>query len=226
MGLLGILDGVLELVAPTKCAGCDLPGSLLCDACVGILPRIDVAGACPRCGAPFGWLVCTECWEREWSFTQARCAGELERPLSRMVTLYKDGGERRLARVLAALALEAASDWSEWADSLEYVPATPSARRRRGFDHAEEVARLVASEWAIECTHALERTRARDQRTLDRSQRLANAQQTFTARRRVGGRVVLLDDVFTTGATLDAAASTLLEAGAAEVRVIAIARAW
>ena len=226
MGFLDALDGLLELIAPTRCAGCDLPRTLLCDSCLERLPLIDPAGACPRCGAPFGWLVCTECWEREWSFAEARCAGELERPLSRLVTLYKDGGERRIAQLLASMVVETAGDWSGWVDRVAYVPATAAARRKRGFDHAERVARMVAAAWDVECSDALLRSRARDQRTLDRTERLANVRSTFSARGRVDGRVLLIDDVFTTGATLEAAASALLEAGAAEIRVIAIARAW
>ena len=223
---MGLFDGFLELVAPTRCAGCDLPGSLLCDACVDRLPLIDGDGACPRCGAPFGWLVCTECWEREWSFTATRCAGELESPLSRMVTLYKDGGERRLVTLLAGLALRSAPDWAAWADAVAYVPATDAARRKRGFDHAERIAREIADAWRVPCVDALSRRRARDQRKLDRNGRFANAERTFGCRDRMRGRIALVDDVFTTGATAESAASTLLVAGASEVRVIALARAW
>lgn len=223
---MGLLDGLLELVAPTRCAGCDLPGDLLCAACAERLLLIDAEGACPRCGAPFGWLVCTECWETAWSFGAARCAGELEAPLSRLITLYKDGGERRLASVLARLAADATPAWAEWADAVTFVPATTAARRRRGFDHAEWMARQVADAWAVPCVRALERGSARDQRTLDRAGRFANAAHTFAADNGVSGNVVLVDDVFTTGATLESAAETLLESGAREVRVLAVARAW
>lgn len=224
--LQALLDGLLELLAPTRCAGCDLPGTLLCDVCLEQIAFIDPAGACSRCGAPYGWLVCTECWEREWSFAAARCAGELEAPLSRLVTLFKDGGERRLASMLATLVATTAAEWRSWADVVTYVPATDAAHARRGFDHARLVAHDVAAAWNVPCADTLERRRARDQRTLGRIDRFTNAERTFVVRAAVQGRVVLVDDVFTTGATVHAAARALADAGAAEVRVAAVARAW
>ncbi|NTU89736.1 MAG: hypothetical protein HGA54_07520, partial [Actinobacteria bacterium] len=54
-------EGFLELAWPARCVGCDLPGTLLCADCEGSLPLIDVATACPSCGAPYGVVVCTEC---------------------------------------------------------------------------------------------------------------------------------------------------------------------
>jgi hypothetical protein len=54
---------ICSRLAPTRCAGCDMPGALLCRReCARALPRIDRRWACPRCGAPFGYLTCTECW--------------------------------------------------------------------------------------------------------------------------------------------------------------------
>ena len=73
---------------------------------------------------------------------------------------------------------------------------------------------------------ALQRTAARDQRALGRQERATNAAGTFVAIGRAPQRVLLTDDVFTTGATLDAAAAALLSAGTDAVRVAAVARAW
>jgi len=58
---VGLLEGLLELLCPTRCAGCDMPGQVLCGSCHAALPQIERASACVRCGAPFGHLVCTEC---------------------------------------------------------------------------------------------------------------------------------------------------------------------
>lgn len=223
---MALLRGVLELVAPTRCAGCDLPGTLLCDTCVERLQLIEEPGACPRCGAPFGWLVCTECWERPWTFEAARCAGPLEPPLSRVVTLYKDGGERRLGILMATLMAETVGEWGGWTDVIAYVPATDSARRRRGFDHMEHMASEVARLVGVPCARVLERRTARDQRQLDRAGRMQSAAHTFVCPGSVHGRVLVIDDVFTTGATLDAAADALIDAGAVGVRAAAVARVW
>ncbi len=227
MGLLaGLAEGLLEMAYPTRCAGCDLPGSVLCDRCRGALPFIDRATACPRCGAPFGRLVCTECWNHDFEFSAGVSVGSLEHPLSRLVTLYKDAGERRLAHELAGLLVAAVEPWRGWADVVTHVPATPRAQRRRGFDHAAEVTAEVADALGVPHVTALSRRLASDQRALGRVQRFTNACGTFEAISRVRGRVLLVDDVLTTGATVDDAARSLIRAGATDVRVATIARAW
>jgi predicted amidophosphoribosyltransferase len=222
-----MLDSLAELLFPTRCAGCDLPGGLICARCAERLPLIDPATACPRCGAPTVSECCVECADVSFAFSGARCAGVLEPPLSRMVTLHKDAGERRLAPALASLALDALSGWLEWPDAICGVPASPAAVLRRGFDHG---ASLAASLGSLARIPAIEPLRCRprlDQRALTREQRRANAARSIVSRRgvHVPSRVLLVDDVFTTGATLDAAACALLSGGAAEVRVVAVARA-
>ena len=222
-----LTEALAELFFPTRCAGCEMPGALLCDRCRADLPRIDSTGACPRCGAPFGYLVCTECWSREWAFEAALAVGSLEAPLARTVVLHKDAGERRLGQLLGALAAEQVSGvWPGWAECVVYVPATTAALRRRGFDHGRAIALSLGAELGVPVVDALHRTAARDQRRLGRVERESNAAGTFLSVGSVSGRVLLSDDVFTTGSTLDAAAAVLLQSGAGAVRVCAVARAW
>lgn len=224
---MSLVDALLELAFPTRCAGCELPGAVLCASCTERLPMPDPKSACPRCGAPFGALVCTECWERVWAFEATLCLGELEAPLARAIVLHKDAGERRLGPALAALLAEkVAAEWSGWPDLVAYVPATDAARQRRGFDHGHAIASAIAQHLGVPLSEVLRRGRTRDQRTLDRAGRASNASGSFSACGEVGGNVLLCDDVFTTGATLDEAALVLLGAGARIVRCAAIARAW
>jgi len=224
-----LIAGLLEAIAPTRCAGCDLPGGLLCEACRDSLPRIEMAHACPRCGAPFGWIVCTECWETEFSFSEARCVGTLERPLSRCVTLYKDGGERRLAPVMGALLAEALESWRGWPDAVVPIPASSEALRRRGFDHVFLLAEEIAASLGVGLERPLVRIGAcRDQRRLGREARRLNVRGVLEVRpdTAIPERVLLVDDVFTTGSTLDEAAAAMMLAGSREVRVCSVARAW
>lgn len=221
------IEGLAELLFPTRCAGCEMPGAVLCDSCTDALPLIDRDGACLRCGAPFGYLVCTECWDREWSFEAALALGEFEPPLARAVVLHKDAGERRLASVLGTLlAQQTSATWPCWADGVAYVPATRAAMRRRGFDHGRAIAASLACSLDVPLLDVLARASARDQRALGREDRAANAAGTFSANGVLVGRVLLCDDVFTTGATLDAASVALLEGGAEVVRAVAVARTW
>ena len=226
-----LIEGLAELIFPTRCAGCELPGALLCDACRARLPLIAPASACPRCGAPYGELVCTECWNREWSFEAALALGEFEAPLARAVVLHKDASEQRLGEVLGMLLAEAVqARWPAWAQTVTFVPATRQALQRRGFDHGRGIASALAAGLGVPVVEALVRREARDQRALGRKDRALNASGSFAARPDVAEapppRVLLCDDVFTTGATLDAAAAVLLGAGAEEVRCATVARAW
>jgi predicted amidophosphoribosyltransferase len=221
------LAAAADVVWPARCAGCDLPGALLCERCASVLPLIDRATACPRCGAPDGLHGCAECARTPLVFERARCAGVLEWPLSRAVTLLKDAGELRLVSVLAELASAAAGDWTSWAQAVAFVPASPAAVVRRGFDHGALLATAFGCAAGVPAVDALRARPRRDQRGLSREKRGANARASVGARTGVAvpPRVLVLDDVFTTGATLDAAAAALLDAGAREVRVVAVARA-
>jgi len=222
-----LLEGLAELVFPTHCAGCELPGAVLCDACREALPRVSAECACPRCGAPFGALVCTECWDREWAFEAALSLGEFAAPLARAVVLHKDAGERRLGPALGELLAEqVALRWPGWPDAVTFIPATRAAVRRRGFDHGRGIAETIAATLGVPLLELLERSAALDQRVLGRVERARNVAGSFSAREVSAVRVLVCDDVFTTGATLDAAAGVLLDAGVVAVRCATVARAW
>lgn len=216
-----------ELVAPTRCAGCDLPGELLCPDCIQSVERHDDAHSCRRCATPFGALVCTECWQQSFAFQEARALGELSGPLHRAVIMYKDAQERRLGNLLGSMLGErVVAEWSGWGSVATWIPARREALARRGFDHGHELACATAQRLGVEALPLLSRVGAEDQRRLGRLARARNTAGVFSAVGHVPRRVLVVDDVMTTGATLDSAASTLLEAGASEVRILVVARAW
>jgi ComF family protein len=223
-----VWSSLLELLIPTRCAGCDLPGDLLCEECRSSLPVIEARWACPRCGAPFGHLVCTECWRAEPAFESGVCAGLLEPPLSRCISLYKDAGERRLGTVFGDLLGTAVGAWTGWPQAVVPVPPSDCALRTRGFDHTAVIASRVAGMLGVPLVNALTCAGARDQRALGRTERRSNVEGAFVAAcvEPLPARLLLVDDVMTTGATLDAAAAVLLAGGAEVVRVGAVARAW
>ncbi|MCX8007917.1 MAG: phosphoribosyltransferase family protein, partial [Coriobacteriia bacterium] len=143
------------------------------------------------------------------------------------VALHKDPGERRYGPVLGALAATACAEWAGWPDAVVPIPPTPRARARRGYDHTLPLARVVAARLDVQVVQSLRARQRADQRSLGRNQRRENVRSAFSVRdaATIPARVLLVDDVMTTGATLDAAAAALRAAGAEEVRAVVVARA-
>lgn len=231
-------EAVLEVLAPTRCAGCERPGALICERCLAALELIDPRQSCCSCGAPFGVLQCTECTGAVLDHGRCLALAGFSGPLPRIIRAYKDGGERRLAPELAELMLACAEHAEHMAperyggmltqaDAVVFVPATAAAFRRRGFDHMERIAQSFCLCAGVPLLDALAKHGSSDQRALGRASRQASAQGAYEVVASVQGmRLLLLDDVITTGATISAAAGALVCAGAASVDALALARVW
>ena len=222
-----------EVLWPTRCALCDAPGSVLCADCERALPRLDWWRACRRCGSPFGLMQCDLCNQTALArlgrekLPFAACASAVmfdEGTSGRIVRVFKDQGEQRLSAAMAALMANALPPSWEF-DAVTFVPATLAAVRSRGFDHAQLVAVEVSSLLDAPCVEALARPKTRDQRALSGRQRIKNLAGRFRCEGTCPqSRLLLVDDVFTTGATLCAATDALLAAGCQEVRCLTFAR--
>lgn len=233
-----VAEAAAETLWPTRCAVCDAPGEVLCAACRRNLPHLDWWRACPCCGAPFGRRQCTECnavalargGRDKPPFASCASAVTFDEAAARIVRLYKDHGERRLHLPMAEImAPIVAPEWREEKPAVVAIPATASALRRRGFDHAALLADQVARLLDLRRVNALERPRSKDQRGLSRQERLGNTAGRFAAACEgpsMPSRILLIDDVCTTGATLFAATDALLAAGARQVRCLTFARVW
>jgi ComF family protein len=159
-----------------------------------------------------------------------RAAGEYEGALRDIIHAFKYEGRRSLARPLAAMMRDAAADLLADADCVVPVPLHPWRRLRRGFNQAADLARrlevpVVRALWRVHATRQqmglTAESRHRNIRgSIRRSPLLRSAVEAYCIRDRV---VVLVDDVRTTGATLDACAAALQEMGAREVRAVTVA---
>ncbi len=184
------------------------------------------APLCARCGAPTAWPVerCRECAGRRLAFGSARAAIVYRGPVRPLVRAWKEGGLRPLSSLAAELVAERVPRPA--ADLITYIPPDGDRSLRRGHHPAEGLARELGRRWEIELRPLLSRRRPIGRQTgLRREERRANVRGAFGCRGSVRGTVVLVDDVYTTGATVGAAATALRAAGAREIHVVTLARA-
>jgi ComF family protein len=216
---------VLELLLPQRCLVCSIPGKQVCRSCASGLRKI-VPPLCEQCGAPTPWPVrrCAECAGKRIAFAQARAALAYDDPVRRIVAAWKEHGLRRLAEWAAGLVLETVDQPD--VDCLAYVPGDPDRRLKRGHHAAERLALHLGEAWGLPVAQLLGRTPgSRRQRGLTRSERRRNVAGAFRPKARAPAQVCLVDDVYTTGATVNAAASTLRKAGSERVEIVTFARA-
>jgi predicted amidophosphoribosyltransferase len=180
---------------------------------------------CERCGCPGAWPVrrCAECSGRRLAFARARSAvvyDERSRPL---LSAWKERGRRDLAVSLAAVVGDVIARPD--VGVLTFVPGDRERGRERSHVPAARLARALGRGWGLPTEELLVRVRgARRQAGLRRDERRANVRGLFASVGRAPPRVVLVDDVYTTGATASACATALRKAGARHVEVVCLAR--
>ena len=215
---------LLGLIFPRQCVVCGTGDTDVCEACAAALPRLR-APLCDRCGAPTAWPVarCSECAGRRVAFARARAAVRYQGPVPEVVSAWKERGRRHIAELAADLV--AAEVPRPDARLVTFVPADPDRGLKRDHHPAERLARNLALTWDLPCEALLARRPGRPQRGLSLHERRRNVRGAFKSRGWASSRVVLVDDVYTSGATVSAAASALRRAGARGVEVVSFARA-
>lgn len=201
-----MLLSAVSLAARPRCFGCLAPGDWLCPGCRGALKppeRDETIAGVTRAHIP-------------WHYAGA--ARDL-------VLALKLRGKRPAARPLAEAVVRRIQASGTAAEAIAWVPGRRRDIRIRGFDHAELIAREVSRLTGLPTTRLLERVMDRpDQTTLSSQARRTNLQGAFVARS-VVGKVLLVDDLVTTGATASACARALRQAGAGLVEVASPCRA-
>ncbi len=235
---LRILRRILDPLLPPRCPGCrvllDEPGAF-CPACWRELDFI-LAPICRQCGLPLpvsgGFdgrqSLCAGCLARPPVYDRARAAVRYEPGSRRLVLSFKHGDRTELATALARLMHQAGAALVEDAQAIVPVPLHRWRLLRRRYNQAALLARAIARYAGRPyLAHELRRIRATpSQGGRSRAGRWRNVAGAFRARSRhiAGRRVLLVDDVMTTGATLEAAARACLAAGACGVDALVFAR--
>jgi ComF family protein len=173
----------------------------------------------------FETFVCNECMGVDFGFESARAPLRYTGVGKEIVHTLKYSGYTRVVERLAAPLMLGVLDPADRFDIVVPVPLHRSRLRRRGFNQAEILARGVARKINAPVSGTLQVVRrTRDQVELSAAGRRSNVAGAFRARDRIRGRVLLIDDVFTTGATMSACAESLLGAGADEVHALSLCR--
>jgi competence protein ComFC len=235
-----LLNAGLGFVYPEVCQVCGegraTPAECyLCANCRASVRYIEPP-FCERCGVPFQGAIstafeCSNCRQAEWDFRSARSAVIARDPVLEVIRQYKYCRAFWFEPFLADLLIQRAAPelrLEHW-DWMVPVPLHPARQREREFNQAERLARRLSAAVGIPLnTRLLQRViPTQTQTLLSRAERLANMRRAFALRgvqALQGARIVLVDDVFTTGATTGACARVLHEAGAGQVSVWTVAR--
>ena len=230
--------GLVSLFYPAFCAICAAPieaGESLCASCTGKAPCIR-APFCAKCSQPFpgditGEFTCANCADRVLHFAAAVSAYRSRGVVREVIHSFKYGRQLHLRHQLGRWLGETLEDprlAGRRFDFIVPVPLHPARQRERGFNQADLLAAALHRSSGIPLRNILQRTRYTTTQTqFDRSERMENLKDAFRLRR--GGnvqglRMLLVDDVLTTGSTLSECASVLRAAGALSVHATTVAR--
>ena len=238
-----ILDGLLNLIYPETCFVCGVPVARQqdCGLCNGCWDRVIALKIepprCSSCGLPFynfdehSEHLCSDCIQQIPPYSGARSFGHYTAELSQVVQQLKFYGRKNLAGLLAPLLAGVFFDsWSRNDfDFIAPIPLHSRRKRERGFNQSELLSLSLSRQIGVPFRKALLRVRSTlPQVGLTNAQRLENVRNAFRCVRpqRISKqRILLIDDVMTTGATVASAARTLMDAGARRVSVLTVARA-
>lgn len=235
------LNALLAFVYPEACQLCGKARATpaQCYVCADCRADVRVLSPpfCSRCGLPFSGDItnsfeCANCRDLQWPFISARSAVIARGKMLDLIHRYKYHRACWFEPLLAEFLIKQAEPElreSGW-DWIIPVPLHPAKEREREFNQAERLARRLSQATRIPLnTHCLRRVLpTRTQTLLSRAERLANVRKAFNLNPRssdlAGRRIVLVDDVFTTGATTGACAGVLRAAGSGDVCVWTVAR--
>lgn len=232
-----IARNLINIIYPLHCLSCKkildpVSGLVVCAFCLGSI-KTNPRPYCRSCGrtVSLSGQICGECRRMNFSFESAHAAYLYEGVMKELIHLFKFKHKIQLAPLIASLFTDFIAKDPEImnaVDAVTYVPLRAESLRDREFNQSKILARAAADKFGLPLLDALEKTRpTRSQNSLPREKRLINLDGAFRVRPDIsldGLKMLLVDDVMTTGVTLNECSRTLLEAGAEQVRCLALAR--
>lgn len=225
-----MINFMLDILFPSRCAGCAAPVSSrhhnLCPACAEKIPR--PGNACPVCSSPLSGTSCGTCSDRHWFVARNITISDYSGIMKNAICKMKFGRIRALHSALGGLALRELRRSGIQADIITWVPMNPRKRWNRGFNQSELISRFISKRTGIPGQALLrEKKSARAQRKLGLRDRFINSLDRYEASKAPnlsGSSVLIIDDVYTTGSTINECARQLRLAGAARIFSLTMAR--
>ncbi len=217
----------LDWLFPPQCVGCGKRGAILCDRCQTTLKTIPI-DCCKKCGKPLhATKICQTCLTQEFSFIQARAAYLYEGIVREAIHQLKFSGNLGLANLFSKILYSVYLYGNQQVDLVTAVPLSQNKLNERGFNQSVWIGRPLATRIGVPFkSRALIKMKDTEPQVgLNRVQRHGNLKGAFIAEPKLvnGKKVLIVDDVMTTGATFQACAEALLVAGAKEIYCLSVA---
>jgi competence protein ComFC len=225
-----LVDAVLEIIYPIHCGGCGKAGDAICGDCLDSLRIVDETSTCPVCGRWIGKkTVCGECIQKKRGFQEGYYGFYFEDKLRDAIHSFKFEGRKDVGKRLVYAINAKITSFSDRFDCIIPIPVTEKRLKERGFNQSfiigDEISKITGKPIYHSILYKAKETM--DQFSLHRDDRRKNIKGAFAARkveRIKAKRVLLVDDLFTTGYTAKEASGVLKKAGARSTLFFALAR--
>jgi len=224
-----LIELAVESFFPRRCVGCGKVGGFLCSECLGKLPRL-LPPLCPNCGrSQASGIVCPDCRQRQTEIDGIRSLFRLDEVIRKAIHQLKYRNLKAISPCLAELLSDYLESNSLPGEALLCVPLHPRRLRERGYNQsgllARELGKRIGMPVIEDCLIRVMQAQPQV-RAVDVAERRRNVADAFVCRdERISGKqIILIDDVCTSGATLESCAAALKSKGAASVWGLTLAR--
>ena len=224
-----LIELAVDSFFPRRCVGCGKGGGFLCPECLGKLPRL-FPPLCPHCGRPqASGIVCPSCRQRKTEIDGIRSLFRFDEVIRKAIHELKYRNLKAISPCLAELLADYLRSNPLPGEALVGVPLHPRRLRERGYNQssllAKELSRRIDLPVIEDCLIRVKQAQPQV-RAVDVEERRRNVADAFVCRdEKVSGkRIILIDDVCTSGATLESCAAALKNKGAASVWGLTLAR--
>lgn len=241
-----IMEGMLNLVFPLDCKICEKPireskGYSICEDCFKTIELIE-RPYCIKCGKPLllneffeqnREILCLDCKRKKYSFKFSRSVGIYNKALKKCIHLFKYYGEKRLAKPLGKLMVDYLLKNDEFENKFDLIIPVPLHKndlKKRGFNQSMSLSKIIEDYFSIPIGESIliKKKETPFQVSLLKKEREKNILNAFSVEKPeeiIGKNILILDDVFTTGATVEECAKELIKFRSKNIYVLTLARA-